>query len=590
MRFLTDAPRFLLFTGKGGVGKTSVACAGAVALARRGRRVLLVSTDPASNLGHVFGLRVGATRTVVPSLPGLSLLEIDPQETAAAYRERIIGPVRNLLPAKEIETITEQLSGSCTTEIASFNEFTALLADNVGDEFDHIVFDTAPTGHTIRLLQLPGAWTEFLDRGTGDASCLGPLTGLDKQRADYAAAVAALRDPSRSRLVLVARAHTAALAEIARTRTELADTGIDGAHLVLNALLPAADDDDPLADALRRREQSALARMPRTLASLPRDQIELAATDIIGVDALTTFFDRRENAAGPPHQPIAAPEAPLAALVDELAEGGCGLVLCVGKGGVGKTTTAAALAVALAARGHDVHLTTTDPAAHVHTTLDDGIANLEVSRIDPAEATAAYRERVLTTKGAALDAAGRAALAEDLRSPCIEEVAVFQAFSRVVHEARRRFVIVDTAPTGHTLLLLDATGSYHREIARQLGDSRAYTTPLMRLRDPAHTKVVVVTLPERTPVLEATELAADLERAGIRPWAWVINNSLAAAGPTAPLLRRRAIREVDEISRVTAGPPARLAVVPTQVTDPTGVAALAALAGTPCDNARLGAR
>ena len=185
--------------------------------------MLLVSTDPASNVGQVFGLTIGNTVTAVPAVAGLSALEIDPEQAADAYRERIIGPVRGLLPEAEVASITEQLSGSCTTEIASFNEFTALLTDRrqIG-RFDHVLFDTAPTGHTIRLLQLPGSWTDFLNDGKGDASCLGPLAGLDKQRTIYAAAVAALADPQRTRLVLVARAQQSALAEIARTHTELA--------------------------------------------------------------------------------------------------------------------------------------------------------------------------------------------------------------------------------------------------------------------------------------------------------------------------------------------------------------------------------
>ncbi|MET8654912.1 arsenical pump-driving ATPase [Nocardia aurea] len=577
--FLTDAPRFLLFTGKGGVGKTSVACASAVALARRGRRVLLVSTDPAANLGHVFGRTIGARVTASDSVPGLSLLEIDPAETAAAYRERIIGPVRDLLPAKEIETITEQLSGSCTTEIASFNEFTSLLSD--GDNgFDHVVFDTAPTGHTIRLLRLPGAWTEFLDTGKGDASCLGPLSGLDKHRAAYAGAVAALQDPARSRLVLVARAQTSTLTELDRTANELTATGITGRYLVLNAVLPDTGADDSLAAALYAREQAAIEAMPASLAELPCDRIELAPGDIVGVDALEGLFTARpEPVPAADIEGATVLDAPLAGLVDEIEPDGHGLILCMGKGGVGKTTIAAALAVALATRGHQVHLTTTDPAAHLHTTLPEAVANLEVSRIDPAEATETYRQRVLATKGANLDTQGQAALAEDLRSPCIEEVAVFQAFSRVVAESRRRFVIVDTAPTGHTLLLLDATGSYHREVARQMGEHQVFTTPLMRLQDPAQTKIVLVTLAETTPVLEAAELQADLQRAGITPWAWVINNCVAAAGPTTPLLRHRAVGESDEIHTVATRYATRLAVVGARTQDPTGVAALTELLG-----------
>ena len=580
MKFLDDAPRFLFFTGKGGVGKTSIACASALALTREGKKVLLVSTDPASNVGQVFGLTIGNTITEVPAVPGLSALEIDPEQAADDYRERIIGPVRGLLPEKELASITEQLSGSCTTEIASFNEFTDLLTDDETiSAFDHVLFDTAPTGHTIRLLQLPGSWTDFLDDGKGDASCLGPLSGLEKQRTVYAGAVDALADPQRTRLVLVARPQRSPLAEIARTHTELADIGLANQYVVINGVLPADDDADELAAAIRAREQAALADLPAELRALPFDEVDLKATNMVGIDALDTLFTAANPDAAPaqPDSSSMVPNAPLGALVDELAAEDHGLIMCMGKGGVGKTTIAAAIAVALAERGHQVHLTTTDPAAHLTDTLAGTLANLTVSRIDPAEATAAYRDRVLSSKGAALDDQGRANLAEDLKSPCTEEVAVFQAFSRVIHESRRHFVVVDTAPTGHTLLLLDATGSYHREIARQMGENANFTTPLMRLQNPDETKIVLVTLAETTPRLEAAGLQADLERAGIHPWAWVVNNSLAAAHPTSPLLRRRAAAEATELDTIIAEHSDRYAIVPMMPTEPVGINALRAL-------------
>ncbi|QBJ96195.1 arsenical pump-driving ATPase [Rhodococcus sp. ABRD24] len=581
MKFLDGAPRFLFFTGKGGVGKTSIACASAVALTREGKKVLLVSTDPASNVGQVFGLSIGNTITDVPAVPGLSALEIDPEQAADAYRERIIGPVRGLLPEKELASITEQLSGSCTTEIASFNEFTALLTDETTIAgFDHVLFDTAPTGHTIRLLQLPGSWTDFLDDGKGDASCLGPLSGLEKQRTIYAGAVAALSDPQRTRLVLVARPQRSPLAEIARTHTELADIGLTEQHVVINGVLPAPDGDDELAAAIYDREQAALAALPADLRKLPIDRVELKATNMVGVDALDTLFIAESSTAAAQQDSVSAatvPDASLSALVDELAADDHGLIMCMGKGGVGKTTIAAALAVALAERGHQVLLTTTDPSAHLTDTLGGSLENLNVSRIDPAEATAAYRDRVLTSKGAALDEQGRANLAEDLKSPCTEEVAVFQAFSRVIHESRRHFVVVDTAPTGHTLLLLDATGSYHREIARQMGENTNFTTPLMRLQNPDETKILIVTLAETTPRLEAEGLHADLERAGIRPWAWVVNNSIAAAQLTSPLLQERAAAELVEIGEI-ARQQGRYAIVPMLPAEPVGVEALSSLA------------
>jgi arsenite/tail-anchored protein-transporting ATPase len=579
MKFLDDPPRFLFFTGKGGVGKTSVACATALELVGRGRRVLLVSTDPASNIGQVFGIEIGNSITTIPAVPGLSALEIDPEQAAEAYRERIIAPIRGLLPEIEIAGITESLSGSCTTEIASFDEFTTLLTDSVTyGEYDTIIFDTAPTGHTIRLLQLPGSWTEFLATGTGDASCLGPMAGLEKHRTVYAEAVAQLTDPTRTRLVLVSRAQASSLAEINRTFTELAEIGISSGFVVINGVLPVAAGDEAIATAVRKRENAALSAIPATIAALPRDLLELKTGNMVGVDALRGLF----ATAVAPTTPVELSlddiaDAPLAQLVDEIETDDLGLILCMGKGGVGKTTIAAAIAVALARHGHEVLLTTTDPAAHLTETLHGSVPGLTVSRIDPVEATQAYRDHVMTTKGKDLDDNGRAALAEDLMSPCTEEVAVFQQFSHAVHESRRQFVVIDTAPTGHTLLLMDATGSYHREIARQIGDSMSFTTPLMRLQDPDQTKVIIVTLAETTPVLEAEGLQQDLERANIQPWAWVVNNSIAAAHPVSPFLRQRATSEIEQIERVSALS-SRLAIVPLLAEEPVGVTKLAALA------------
>ena len=582
---LADLPRFVFFTGKGGVGKTSLACAAAVRLADGGARVLLVSTDPASNVAQVLGQRIGPRIVPVGAVPGLDAVEIDPEQAAESYREKIVGPVRGLLPDAEIASITEQLSGSCTTEVASFNEFTDLLADDdLVAGYDHVVFDTAPTGHTIRLLQLPGEWTGFLDAGKGDASCLGPMAGLDKARASYATALARLADPSLTRLVLVARAQPAALAEVARTADELAKVGIVGRHLVVNATMPdPGPDADPLAAAVYAREQRAIAGAADALAGLTRTHLPLRSGAVVGLDALRGLLaDADGGAADAPAAGETAVSDHVAAagldsLVDELAAADHGLVLCMGKGGVGKSTVAAALALALAERGKSVHLSTTDPAAHLDLVLGDAQQeNLTVSRIDPHAATAAYREKVLATKGARLDEDGRARLAEDLLSPCTEEVAVFGEFSHLISQARRRFVVIDTAPTGHTLLLLDATGSYHRDIMRNAADEGRVVTPLMRLQDPDLTRVVLVTLPEATPVQEAADLQDDLARAGITPWAWVANQSLAAARTDDPLLTARARAESPHLARVADLAP-RLAVVPLLAEEPTGRAALEAV-------------
>ncbi|TNH73979.1 arsenical pump-driving ATPase [Aeromonas hydrophila] len=580
--FLNDAPPFLFFTGKGGVGKTSLACASAVALCDGGKRVLLVSTDPASNVGQVFDTQIGNSITAIAAVSGLSALEIDPQAAAQAYRERIVGPVRGKLPASVVRSIEEQLSGACTTEIAAFDEFTALLTDSslVG-EYDHIVFDTAPTGHTIRLLQLPGAWSEFLAQGKGDASCLGPLAGLEKQRSQYAEAVAALSDAKKTRLILVARAQASTLREVARTHDELAAIGLANQQLVINGIFPQSElADDPLATAVWQREQQAMADMPALLASLPQDSVPLLATNLVGVDSLRQLLGA-SPVSGVNEIACTAAESynqqhpGLKQLVDELATDSHGLIMLMGKGGVGKTTLAAAVAVELASRGLPVHLTTSDPAAHLGETLAGALPSLEVSRIDPHAETERYRAQVLATKGASLDAQGRALLEEDLRSPCTEEIAVFQAFSRIIREAGKRFVVMDTAPTGHTLLLLDATGAYHREIARQMGGKGLhFTTPMMQLQDPKQTKVMIVTLPEPTPVQEATNLQADLRRAGIEPWAWVVNHMLAPTSVTSPLLAQRAYRQQPHIDAVKQEHAKRYAVVPLQAVEPVGVKAL----------------
>jgi arsenite-transporting ATPase len=585
MKFLEQPPRFLFFTGKGGVGKTSIACATALVLAAKGKRVLLVSTDPASNVGQVFGIDIGNRITVVASVPRLSALEIDPQAAAQAYRDRIVGPVRGVLPEAVVKGIEEQLSGACTTEIAAFDEFTALLTDVALDaDYEHIIFDTAPTGHTIRMLQLPGAWSGFLDDGKGDASCLGPLAGLEKQRAQYKAAVDALADPLRTRLVLVARAQASTLFEAARTHEELAAIGLSQQYLVINGALPSSEvQNDGLAAAICVREQAALAAMPVGLAALPRDQVALKPFNLVGLDALHQLFNETAPLADDQKEeaPFTVKALSLAALIDDIAADGQGLVMLMGKGGVGKTTMAAAVAVELASRGFPVHLTTSDPAGHLADTLNGSLTNLSVSRIDPHLETERYREHVLATKGAQLDDAGRALLEEDLRSPCTEEIAVFQAFSRAIREAGKKFVVMDTAPTGHTLLLLDATGAYHRDVARQMdkaGIGGHFVTPMMQLQDQKKTKVILVTLAETTPVLEAANLQADLLRAGITPWAWIINNSVAAAQPHSPLLRQRAHNELREIDTVTTQHASRLAVVRLLEQEPVGVDRLLQLA------------
>jgi arsenite-transporting ATPase len=584
MDLMRKTTRHVFFTGKGGVGKTSVACATAVALADQGRKVLLVSTDPASNLDEVLGIALGAKPTPIPGAPGLSALNIDPEAAARDYREKLVGPYRGVLPLTAITSMEEQLSGSCTLEIAAFDEFSRLLGDPEATRgFDHVIFDTAPTGHTLRLLSLPSAWKTFIETNTSGTSCLGPLAGLKAQQALYRATVEALADASRTTVVLVSRPEPSALREAERSSLELSALGVANQSLVLNGLFREPIGADAVARAFAERAREALARMPERLAVLPREEIPLRGEPLLGIGALRRMLDGSASApaaASPVSRAMFPP--PLSVLVDDIARAGRGVVMAMGKGGVGKTTVAAAVALELARRGHRVRLSTTDPAAHLGWVLDQAPPGLTVGRIDPDAETRLYMEEVIRVAGAGLDDPGRALLEEDLRSPCTEEVAVFRAFAKEVAQGEDGFVVLDTAPTGHTILLLDAAEAYHREVLRQAsGMPDAVRQLLPRLRDAAFTRILLVTLPEATPVHEAAALQADLVRAGIRPFAWVVNQSLAPLQTRDPLLsarRKNEQRYIEEALSLSAG---RAALVPWLPRPPVGPGALAQVLGEP---------
>ena len=573
---LTDPTRYLFFTGKGGVGKTSCAAATAIALADAGRTVLIVSTDPASNLAEVFAMDglIGSAPTRVPGVPGLSVVNIDPSAAAAEYRERVVGPYRGLLPAEAVASIEEELSGSCTVEVAAFNEFVTLLTDpGVAAAYQHVVFDTAPTGHTLRLLSLPAAWTGFLESSTAGVTCVGPISALGQAQESYAASVATLRDPSATTMVLVTRPEPSALAEAARAAQELRELDMAHQRLIINGVFSPTGTEDPIAIARHRRETQALAAMPAALDHLLSiDVVPLLPRAPMGVIGLRAALDpgATDVDAAPRAAVDGIESVALGELVDALAAAGPGIVMTMGKGGVGKTTIAAAIAVALARRGLPVSLTTTDPAAHVDSVLPDPPSNLTITRIDPVAETAGYTDHVLATAGAALDAAAVDLLTEDLRSPCTEEVAVFHAFARTVADADGRYVVIDTAPTGHTLLLLQSSQSFARQ-ARTSAPSDPAARLFDSLSDPATTRVLLVTLPEATPVHEAQDLQADLARAGLTPFTWVVNSSLGATTTTDPVLLARAAEESRWLAEVARSSPRAPAIVPWVPTVPTGI-------------------
>jgi arsenite-transporting ATPase len=581
MNLVEQATKYMFFTGKGGVGKTSVSCAVAIALADLGRRVLLVSTDPASNLDEVLHVDLTGTPTAVPGVSGLDALNIDPEAAACEYRERLLGPYRGLLPEASLKSMEEQLSGSCTTEIAAFDEFARLLGDaDKTANYDHVIFDTAPTGHTMRLLSLPKSWSTFIESNTTGTSCLGPLAGLQQQQDIYASSVRTLMDGARTTLILVARPEQSALKEAANTSKELREIGVANQCLVLNGVLKNDTTGDAVSAAFATREQSALGAMPKQLTELPTQEILLSGKALLGVDALRSMFKSAlsEEAVAPHSKNDQLPPS-LLAIVDELEKTGKGVIMTMGKGGVGKTSIAAAIAVELARRGNPVHLSTTDPAAHIAWVVANPVPLLTISRIDPSAETKAYQDEVMQSAGRNLDEQGRALLGEDLRSPCTEEVAVFRSFANVVAEGQAGFVVLDTAPTGHTILLLDAAQAYHKEVLRQSSNMPDSVINLLpRLRDPEYTRILIITLPEATPVHEAKRLQEDLARADIHPFAWIINQSLSPVETTNPVLLARQENErtyINEVERLSQ----RVAIVPWLAEAPSDTSGLEKMLG-----------
>jgi arsenite-transporting ATPase len=512
---------------------------------------MLISTDPASNLQDVFGIGLDNQGTPIPEVPGLTVVNLDPIEAAREYKEKVIGPYKGILPDAAIASMEEQLSGSCTVEIAAFNEFSRFLTDEkIKDSFDHIIFDTAPTGHTLRMLQLPSAWSSFISENTHGASCLGQLSGLEDNRQMYIDAVATLADGKMTTVVLVARPEKTPLEEAGRAAAELQELGVNNQTMIINGVLELDTTGDETALSLHRKQQQALRTIPACLDDIPAYYIPLRAYNVYGVKNIRRMLTDSGWDNGGATAEISNVQ-PLKALIDDICLSRKKVIFTMGKGGVGKTTLAAAIASGLVAKGAKVHLTTTDPAHHLEFLLNDG-ENLKVSHIDEQAELAKYRQEVLAKAREAMGDADLAYIEEDLRSPCTQEIAVFRAFAAIVEQAAdEQIVVIDTAPTGHTLLLLDATQSYHKQIQKSTGDIPDSVKKLLpRLRNAAETEVVIVTLPEATPVYEALRLADDLARAGIHSKWWVVNASLYLTNTKSQLLKAKARSEVEWINRV----------------------------------------
>ena len=545
-----DLTKYLFFTGKGGVGKTSIACATAVGLADKGKKILLISTDPASNLQDVFNQSLNGHGSEIAEIPGLTVVNLDPEQAAAEYRERVIAPFRGKLPESVIQNMEEQLSGSCTVEIAAFNEFSDFITDvQKQSEFDHIIFDTAPTGHTLRMLQLPSAWSTFINESTHGASCLGQLSGLEERKEIYKKAVETLSDTGATRLMLVSRPETAPLKEAARSSHELQLLGIKNQILIINGVLQQLDKNDSVSSQLHERQQKALQSMPAELSGYPLYHVPLRSYNLSSIANIRRMLYSDSLSSEVNYKPVASPKG-VDEMVDDLYTSGKRVIFTMGKGGVGKTTLATEIALKLTKLGAKVHLTTTDPANHLNYELAVK-AGITVSRIDEAEVLEKYKNEVRNKAAEAVTAEDMEYIEEDLRSPCTQEIAVFKAFAEIVDKAETEIVVIDTAPTGHTLLLLDATQSYHKEVERNQGEvTGAVANLLPRLRNSKETEVVIVTLPEATPVFEAERLQMDLQRAGINNKWWVVNACLSLTDTQNSFLKAKAQNELVWIKKV----------------------------------------
>lgn len=561
--------KYLFFTGKGGVGKTSTACATAVNLADEGKKILLISTDPASNLQDVFNTDLDNKGVAIEAVPNLMVANLDPEEAAKEYKESVVGPYRGKLPDVVIKNMEEQLSGSCTVEIAAFNEFSSFITDEKAQlEYDHIIFDTAPTGHTLRMLQLPSAWSNFISENTHGASCLGQLSGLESRKEVYKQAVETLSNKDITTLILVSRPENAPLQEAERASKELNDLGVKNQIFIINGVLQSCD--DVVSRSLYEKQQKALRNIPQGLKNLVTYEIPLRSYNVTGVDNVRAFLQKDNIAVY--NEELAPDKIPgLRDVIDDLYNSGKKVIFTMGKGGVGKTTIAAAIASGIAQRGAKVHLTTTDPAAHIKFVIEES-SNISISRIDEQAELAKYKEEVLAKARETMGEDDIAYVEEDLRSPCTQEIAVFRAFAQIVEKAENEVVVIDTAPTGHTLLLLDSTQSYHREIKRSQGDIPGSVKKLLpRLRNADETEVLIITLAETTPVYEAMRLEADLKRAGINSKWWIINASFYKTGTTNQLLKAKAGNEIEWINKVKEHSNGNFAVIEWKAEDIKGI-------------------
>jgi arsenite-transporting ATPase len=545
-----DLTKYLFFTGKGGTGKTSTACSIAINLADKGKKVFLVSTDPASNLQDVFDTELTNKPRKIEGIPNLKVANLDPIASANEYKNSIVAPYIGILPDSAIKNMEEQLSGSCTVEIASFNEFSHIITDKkVSDEYDYIIFDTAPTGHTLRMLMLPSAWSKFIDTNKFGASCLGQLSGLGDKKETYHNAMDMLKDKDKTTLILITRPEETPLKEAARSSNELKQIGLNNQVLVINGIL--TDYDDAISTSIYTKQMAALNNIPLELKMVKTYMLPLRGYNIVGIENIRNFINKDDYIVN--NEKLNNTEVKgLRDVIDDIDRNNKKVIFTMGKGGTGKTTIASAIALELSDRGKNVILATTDPADHLKYVISEKL-NLKIVKINEQEELEKHKSEVIDKAiENGISNEDLEYIKEDLRSPCTQEIAVFKAFAKIVDKAENNIVVIDTAPTGHTLLLLDTTQSYNKEIKRSQGGVPEEVIKLLpRLKNEKETEVIIVTLAETTPVFESIRLMEDLKRAEIYSKWWVINSSIYLTNTTNKILISRANNEIKWINKVS---------------------------------------
>ncbi len=560
---MTKLSKYIFFSGKGGVGKTTMAVTTAVYRAMRGEKTLIISTDPASNLGDIFEKRIG--HAITPIMLNLSAMDIDPDAATEEYREKVIGPMRGIMPDDIMKVLEEQFRSACTVEIAAFDRFTDFL---VNDEFDLIVFDTAPTGHTIRLLELPVDWSKHIEesaKGSGQ-TCIGPVSSIQGAKEKYDRAIAAMRDTSRTEFNLVLKPEKTSLAETLRVHDEMSTLGIRNFFIIVNGIYP----NDEIASSsyanLSAMQTRYLTAIEKALP-YPTINVSLQSGEIKGMQAIKDFagivFDGKNGVVdGRINESIRYDNFADGAALDDILQKkyDSKMVIITGKGGVGKTVTACAVAASLAGDRRETLLVTTDPAAHIGYVLDEPVGDtiartkslphLSTVRIDQKTAVKKYKEKIIADAVRSGHSADMLiALKEELESPCTEEMAVFEEFSRLTENGDYDYIVFDTAPTGHTLRLLELPYDYARQVELMVkikketdftSDAKnKLETLVKKLKDPDQCAFLLVIYPEYTPIQEAKRTMDDLTLAGIHVQGIIANNVLEIDNSTPDFFRRR---------------------------------------------------